>query len=180
MEQGRLPGLARIVRAVRTLADASLEGSEFRRICRGFGWQAEPPGYPGEEDAYLAFHLPQVDRWLHITLVNGAVNCAVLPLLFWEDFDAEFYDSEALYRRARLSFDRRYEKALQQTKKILGPPLRTWVQDDEDQHRKAVWQGRHSLLMLQQDDYDVQYGFDINFLIQPHQGPLPQLLGPLL
>ena len=176
MEQSRLPGLTRISQRMRILADASLNGAEFTKLCKEFGWILEPEAYPQEYATYMAFHLSAIDRWFHVTLTDGNVNCAVLPLMFWEDFDSEFYDSEALYRRARINFDRKYEKALQQTEKVLGAPLQTWVQKDEDHHQKAVWRGQNSILALQQDDYDTQFGFDINFLIQPHQGSLPQIL----
>ena len=176
MEWDRLPGITRIARNLRTLADAPLEGAAFRAACTAFGWQPDESDFSGKDDNYLAFLLPANGRYLHVTFTEGgAVNLAVLPLLYWEDWDPEFCDSEAQYRRARAAFDRKYERALGQAERVLGPPQRAWVEeDDEDRFRKAVWQGATCLLALQQDDYDVQYGFDINFLLQPHAGPLPE------
>ena len=174
MEMDRLPGITRIARNVRALADAPLEGTAYRAACSSFGWQPEEPGYPGEEQTYAAFRLPANDRYFHVTLTDGVVKLAVLPLLFWEDCDPEFCDSEAQYRRGRAAFDRKYDRALEQAEKVLGPPLRVWTDPGEDRFRKSAWQGETCLLALQQDDYDVQYGYDINFLLQPHTGPLPE------
>jgi len=180
MEWGRLPGILRIAGKMRMLADTPPEGAAFRAACAAWGWHYDPAGDPVAEQAYyMAFHLPAPARWLHVSLTEGVVRLAVLPLLFWENWDIEFHDSEARYRRARAAFDRKFARALRQAEKRLGPPLRLWTEGDEKLFRKAVWQGRTCLLALQQDDYDVQFGYDINFLIQPYQGTLsekPELL----
>jgi hypothetical protein len=157
---------------------------DYRRTCESFGWKIRYKDVPQLWRSCMEFDIPGTDLFFRATLTRGVVNCGILPILFWEGYDLHNYPEEAQYRRARGDYDRKYAHALEQVVQALGPPARRWVdldaywtgKADVYRQQKAVWQGKTCLLALQQDDHDIQLGFDINFLLQPSKGKLPKKL----
>jgi hypothetical protein len=169
-----LPGLTKIVRKIHVLADTPLQSADFLAACESVSWPLHPETYEGERREFMQFkvRLSAVNElFLSVNLADDFITCALLPFFFWEDYDVEDYESEALYLKARRAFDRRFEQALAQAVKVLGPPQRRWI-EGETQFQKAVWRIGNCLLALQQDDSDTQFGFDLNFLLQPCPEPL--------
>lgn len=171
-----LPGLIKIVRKLQIVANTPLWSADFRAACQSVGWILEPETYESEWREWMQFIVPLSatnELVLAVNLEKEAITCALLRFFFWEDYEEDDYDSPALYRKARHTFDHRFEQALEQSIKVLGSPQRMWV-EKETQFHKAAWQFGNCLLALQQDDSDIQFGFDLNFLLQPCPSPLPQ------
>jgi hypothetical protein len=53
------------------------------------------------------------------------------------------------------------------TRTVLGPPVLEWRDSDKDAHRATIWEARSALLILQQADFDIQSGREINFWLLP-------------
>lgn|GEM_PF-3176392 len=101
------------------------------------------------------------------------VDCAILSCCWWETSLRTLHSSDETFEAERAEFDFMYAKTLATTTALLGLPL-LLNSDPNSGYRHAVWRGRTGLLVLQQSDYDCQYGDDINFWIQRWSGPDPR------
>ena len=107
------------------------------------------------------------------------VDCAILSICWWETFLRMQHDSEESFAAERSEFDRRFEAAWAATVVLLGPPLLSGS-DPDDGFRHAVWRGRTGLLVVQQSNYDCQFGDDINYWVERWSGPDPRPTSPFI
>jgi hypothetical protein len=99
-----------------------------------------------------------------------AVSCAILSICWWETFLKTEHKSLEFWEAERADFDRFYAESLASSVAILGPPRIQGMDEDEDQHRHAIWRGKTGLLILQQSAYDPQFGLDVNYWVRPWSG----------
>lgn len=78
-----------------------------------------------------------------------------------------------------MEFDRLYHEAVAATVAVLGPPLLSGT-DADNGYRHALWRGRTGLFIVQQSNYDCQFGDDLNFWIRRWSGPDPRPTKPFL
>jgi hypothetical protein len=107
------------------------------------------------------------------------VDCAILSICWWETSLRTLHESDASFAAERLEFDSRFDEAAAATATLLGQPLLTGS-DPGDGYRHAVWRGRTGLLIVQQSNYDCQFGDDINYWISRWSGPDPQPTSPFI
>ena len=107
------------------------------------------------------------------------VNCAILSFCWWETSLRMQHDSDESFAAERSEFDRLFTEALVATTALLGPPL-LGGSDPGDGYRHAVWRGRTGLLIVQQSNYDCQFGDDINYWIRRWSGTDPQPTSPFI
>jgi hypothetical protein len=79
----------------------------------------------------------------------------------------------------RSEFDRRFDEALGATVALLGPALLNGS-DLGNGYRPAVWRGLTGLLIVQQSNYDCQFGDDINYCVRRWSGPDPRPTSPFI
>jgi hypothetical protein len=108
---------------------------------------------------------------------RAEVDCAILSFCWWE-LPIEMPRLEAKRSAERSRFDHLFAEALATTVALLGPPLLSGSDDDGYQH--ALWRGRTGLLIVQQSDYDCQFGEDLNYWIVRWSGPDPRPTSPFI
>jgi hypothetical protein len=107
------------------------------------------------------------------------VECAILSICWWETSQRGQHGNDESFAAERAVFDRMYKEALAATTTLLGPPMLSGS-DPGDGYRHAVWRGRTGLLVVQQSNYDCQFGDDINYWIKKWSGPDPQPTSPFI
>jgi|AGTN01.2.fsa_nt_gi hypothetical protein len=117
-------------------------------------------------------------------LLQTGISCGILPFCFWESYDQSAHQSTQKHKAnsnsdqstvERADYDRLFHDVLFETSEKLGKPLLQGHDKDANAHQYAIWRGRNGLLILQQSAHDVQFGYDINFWVQPWKGadPIP-------
>lgn len=107
------------------------------------------------------------------------VDCAILSFCWWEKLIEVPGADEAALAAERLQFDHLFTEALAATVAVLGPPLLSGS-DDGAGYRHALWRGRTGLLIVQQSNYDCQFGDDLNYWIRRWSGPDPRPTKPFI
>jgi hypothetical protein len=136
---------------------------DFRDAWSRFGWVYEPGS--GDEFGFQV-HVPAY--WpLTVDPLGTDVIGARLVFCFWDDYDPQFHDDLDEYARQRSEYEALYERAWVVSQGLLGPPASEWVNQDRDAHKAAVWPGQTGLLILQQAAFDLQFGIEIDFWLEP-------------
>lgn len=110
-------------------------------------------------------------------VLQTGISCGILPFCFWES------DSPTVHQSGdseRADYDRLFNDVLFETSEKLGKPLLQGQDKDASAHQYAIWRGKHGLLILQQSAHDVQFGYDINFWVQPWKGADPVPTSPFI
>lgn len=107
------------------------------------------------------------------------VDCAVLSVCWWETSLRMLHDNDGAFAAERSEFDRRFDEVSAATAALLGPPLLSGS-DPGGGYRHAVWRGRTGLLIVQQSNYDCQFGDDINYWVRRWSGPAPKPTSPFI
>lgn len=104
-----------------------------------------------------------------------AVSSAITSICWWETYLKTEHEKLANWEAERAEFDRLFAESLAVSISVLGSPQLQGMNADRDQHRYAIWRGKTGLLILQQSAYDPQFGFDVNYWVQPWSGldPIP-------
>lgn len=172
------------------LANTPFEPQPFRRACESFAsFDADSSdddlwyfAVSGGARLIVALETEVAGRrrngWLKLRAV--AVSCAVLSVCWWETFLKSQHKSRESWQAERAEFDKFYSKTLADTVEFLGPPRVEGTDEDEDRHRYAIWRGETGLLVLQQSNYDPQFGLDVNYWVQPWSGPDPRPTSPFI
>lgn len=106
------------------------------------------------------------------------VDCAILSFCWVTPIEIPSAD-DATLAAARQEFDGRFAEAPAATVDVLGPPLVSGS-DAGDCYRHALWRGQTGLLVLQQSEYDCQFGEDLNYWIRRWSGPDPRPTEPFI
>ena len=154
-----------IVRQLYALAGTPFTLAAFIPQWQAFGWIYTP----ASTDAF-GFRIPITDQLRLLVQPSGErIGCAALPFCYWERFDRADHVTIESYRTARHHYDMLYAQAVQTTAIVLGQPQYSGHDSDADAAHYAVWQSAYALLILQQCAFDVQFGNEINFWLEPYQ-----------
>jgi hypothetical protein len=171
---GFIPPIAKLF----DLANTPFDAPVFRAAC-----EAIAPFDPRSSDDNLwSFPFDPCGEPRLIVAVGEAlteVDCVVLSICWWEMSLRMQHDTDETFAAERFEFDRRFEEAFTATAATLGPPL-LYGSDPGDGYRHAAWRGRTGLLIVQQSNYDCQFGDDINYWIRRWSGPDPRPTSPFI
>jgi len=158
------------------LCNTPFEMSKAVVAWQRFGWRYTP-----QQDDEFGFQV-EIGDDVHLTVApNGEdINCMVLPFCWWPNYDEEFATSRLLHGIEKRRFGAAFTKAADLTRKTIAPPFYTGRDADEDRHQYAVWAGNHAWLILQQAAFDVQFGIEINFWLEPIKGERFTPITPLI
>lgn len=156
-----------------SLTSTAFGFTEVKGMCLGWGWKLD---YEIPENG-VAWFLPEdaAQACLESRESGGIDGRAYLwfPLDYWppdEDLPRGGVNpggDEA--NEGRREFDAWFEAALGRIRGYLGEPADSGMY--EYPHRKgwlysyAAWRGEHGYLLLQQDERDIQFGFDISIWV---------------
>jgi hypothetical protein len=160
-----------------SLAESTFDFDEVEKRCRGWGWILT------EDDPDLGVARFCVEDGCEVVFdsgKSGGLNgraCLWLALCYWpDDEDSQSADGQEGRGDAggeagggRGDFDARFEAACDELRKSLGPPAGRGKY--QYQHRAgwpysyAVWRAKRGFLALQQDELDIQFGFDISIWV---------------
>jgi hypothetical protein len=107
------------------------------------------------------------------------VDRAIFSICWWETSLRMQDPTDEAFAAGRSECDRRFDEASAATVTLLGPPLLSGS-DPVGGHRHAVWRGRTGLLIVQQSNYDCQFGDDINYWVERWSGPNPKPTSPFI
>ena len=149
---GLIDGLFQLANTPFRLADWREQWAKFgwthhAKMGDAFGFRVTIPGGP----------------WLTVDPLGEAVECAMLPFFWWEDFSLRDHPDRASYDAARQAYEDAFSGACSMAERALPPAVARWRDDDKDGHQARVWEGRHGLLILQQACFDPQFGIELNF-----------------
>ncbi len=111
---------------------------------------------------------------------GNQISCAILSFCWWESYSKNDHENIDFYERERKKYDELFAKEFLRAVKLIGQSLLENRDMDEPAHRYAIWKGTTLLLILQQSSYDPQFGYDINYWIQPWDGSDPDPTSPFI
>ncbi len=172
------PGFVPPVARLFELANTSFDAAVFKAAC-----EAIAPLDARSSDADLwSFPVDPCGEPRLIVAVGEdltEVDCAVLSICWWETSSRMQHDTEESFATERSEFDRQFNDTYAATAALLGPPLLSGS-DLGDGYRHALWRGRTGLLVVQQSNYDCQFGNDINYWVRRWSGPDPRPTSPFI
>lgn len=154
------------------LTESDFRFEEVVERCRGWGWSTS------EVDPVLGvarFLLNDTREAVFISREavgsNGRASLW-LPLCYWPD-DEDAHASNGQQGRetclGREDFDARFETACEELTVALGPPSARGKFEYEHRpgwpYSYAVWRGERGFVVLQQDELDIQFGFDMSIWV---------------
>lgn len=157
------------VKHLLNLADAELTPSAFKEACEKFGKLDEE----STDDDLWQFDLQdncdaQLVVALYLNPAPKAIICAILAFCWWETYTKEEHKSAKTFLSEQSEFNRIFDSELERAIKIIGAPVKQGKDNKEPAHKYAIWRGKNALLILQQSANDIQFGYDINYWIQPY------------
>lgn len=171
---GFIPPIARLF----GLANTPFDATAFKAAC-----EAIAPFDAGTSDDDLwSFPFDPCGEPRLIVAVGGdraEIDCAILSICWWEASLRMQHRTDQAFEAERSEFDRRFDEASDATAALLGPPL-LGGSDPDNGYRHAVWRGRTGLLIVQQSNYDCQFGDDINYWVRRWSGPDPKPTSPFI
>jgi hypothetical protein len=187
----RLPGFQPPITQLFRLANGSFEPHAFRATCEQFAVFEEG----SSDDDIWRFSLGSGATLIVVVSAeqtsrkkpNGypefrllSVSCAILSICWWETFLKSDHANLESWQKERDEFDRCYSDSLASAIEVLGRPYIEGSDTDENRHSYALWRGKTGLLILQQSAYDPQFGYDVNYWVQPWSGPDPRPTSPFI
>lgn len=167
--------LHRVAPCLFSLAETALDFGEVIERCLGWGWVMTET----DPDLGVARFLVEDRREVVFTSAKlGGLNgraCLWLALCYWPDDDSQSAD-EGLGADAgaedggeRGDFDARFEAACSELMDSLGPPAGRGKYEYRHRagwpYRYAVWRAERGFFVLQQDELDIQFGFDLSIWV---------------
>jgi hypothetical protein len=172
------PGFVPPIAQLFGLANISFDAAVFKATCEAIA----PFDADSSDDNLWSFPFdPRGEPRLLVALGEDRteVDCAILSTCWWETSLRMQHRSERAFADERFEFDRRFDAALAATVAFLGRPLLSGA-DRDDGYRHAMWRGRTGLLIVQQSNYDCQFGDDINYWVRRWSGPDPRPTCPFI
>lgn len=157
------PVTEEIVRQMDILAHTPFTTTAFRERCREFGWPYEPEP---EDEFGFQFHIDE-EHWIASAFQGDVLGPVLLPFYYWENYDPDWHDEVGTFVPEQIAYNAAYQQTVETVSAVLGPPLRTGQDDDEDAHRWAVWPRETAFLIVQQAALDLQFGMEINIWLEP-------------
>ncbi len=180
MNVEHVPNFKPPVKQMFELTDAVLSPYEFRSACEKIG-EFDP--YFADDDPWN-FNLDEDgDSRLTVSLhmessgTNNetgkaqykpvAVICAILPFCWWETYERKNHKDDKSLRKEQLEYNRAFDEELKHAIQEIGQPAVQGADKKAPFHKHAIWRGKEGLFILQQSANDLQFGYDINYWIQP-------------
>jgi hypothetical protein len=113
-------------------------------------------------------------------LLQTGIVCGILPFCFWQTYSQKDHPTKESLDAEKSDFDRLFADVLFETSEKLGKPLLQGQDQDANGHHYAIWRGKNGLLILQQSAHDIQFGYDMNFWVQPWKGADPRPDSPFI
>jgi len=160
------------------LANTPFDAVVFKAACETIG----PFDAHSSDDNLWSFPFDRCGEPRLIVAVGDDLteaDCAILSICWWETPLWMKDDADESLMTERREFDRRFNEAYTATAAMLGPPLLSGS-DPGDGYRHALWRGRTGLLVVQQSNYDCQFGDDINYWVRRWSGPNPRPTSPFI
>ena len=155
------------------LASTQFLPADFRRQCETFARYSESNSF--EDLWYFKLNVPRPTLMVSVevdytkergTRRQKRVRFAVLPFVGWEDFRSD--DKTGV----RQQFDDAFKSAIESASSQIGPPDDTTTYSSDNFHR-AVWNGSTGVMLVQQSNYDPQFGAEIHCWMQSHGEQMP-------
>lgn len=165
----RVPDFVPPVTELFKLTEAEFAPASFKSACEKFSRFDEP----SSDDDLWNFYLPDtVETYLTVSVYlqsqePTAIICAIFPFCWWETYSRKDHKDDKSFHREQNEFNRIYEEELKHAIDEIGQPEHQGADSKEPRHKYAIWRGKNALLILQQSDHDVQFGYNINYWIQP-------------
>lgn len=150
-----------------SLTETAFDFEEVRERCCHLGWKLS------EEDLEFGVARFQLEDGREAVFDSGKMGGlngrAFLWLPHWPDYADESTDNGGESARGRQYFDSLFEAAFDTLQRHLGQPMGRGQY--EYRHRSqwpyfyALWRGERGFLVLQQDELDIQFGFDVSIWI---------------
>jgi hypothetical protein len=160
------------------MLSASLSREDFVRRCATLGWTVKDDPRDPVVDVRLSELLVLLGSFVEQPL---PAPCGQVGLTAWEPSypDGKVPETEADFLCAsRASFDQAYQAVEGDIRAALGPPIRTGESTSFGRRlHHAIWQGPSGFLVLNQDDFDPQFGIQLLLWIVrgDEKGSLPTL-----
>lgn len=90
------------------------------------------------------------------------IECAVFSFAWLDELESE------------VKFDQLFGEAFNEAERTIGKPTMRGMDPVPFQDRWAYWTTTTGLFVVQQSNYDPQFGRDLNFWICPHAAPDPR------
>lgn len=147
-----------ILPILRDLDGATLSSQTFSAACAAAGWPKPV------DDGIGLWEVEHPDEAILLVL-DTSMKPTTLICRLEPDND---YDADDLLKRAvRRRFDASFEKALATLRACFGSPSSEGTYEPPYNWRFAHFQGLHSVVALEQSDYDPAMGVQIVLLLQP-------------
>jgi len=179
------------IRKLYRLASGSYDPQIFRNECEQFSVYR-----PEESDDDVWRFSMGNEATLIVTLKTGPVGikkinarledvplvvlCASMSICWWDSYSKTSHHNMESWACEREEYNRCYNDALEKSIGQLGSPVLQGTDTDENQHKYSIWRGETGLLVLQQSAYDPQFGYDVNYWIQPWSGDNPHPTSPFI
>jgi hypothetical protein len=138
---------------------------DFQAVWKRLGWSYTPT--TGDE---YGFRVSVDTDWPFIIDPLGErIVAAILPFFYWDDYDPAFRKDLAVLDQERSQFESEFDSVAKLAEGLLSAPLCRWQDADKSAHRAMVWAGKDGVLVLQQADFDLQFGRELNFWLAPIQ-----------
>jgi hypothetical protein len=146
-----------ILPILRDLDGATLSPHTFSKACTAAGWP-EPV-----DDGIGLWESEHPDEETLLVLDTTVQPATLICSLEDNDYDAD----DLLERAPRRKFDATFEKALAALRTSLTVPLIEGTCEPPYHWRFAHFQGRNSVIALEQSDYDPAMGVQLVIVLQP-------------
>lgn len=175
-----VPNFKPPVKHLFALIDAVLRPDEFKSACEKFGefdadcsdddlWKFN---LDEDGDSRLAVSLHMENSGTNHETGKAqykptAVICAILPFCWWETYERKDHKDDKSLRKEQLEYNRAFDEELKHAIQEIGQPAVKGADKKAPFHKHAIWRGKEGLFILQQSANDLQFGYDINYWIQP-------------
>lgn len=146
-----------ILPILRELDGATLSPQTFSAACVAAGW----PEPVDDGIGLWEVEHPDEETWL-------ALDTTIQPATLIYRLEDNDYDADDLLERApRRKFDASFDKALAALRACFAAPLIEGTYEPPYHWRFAHFQGRNSVVALEQSDYDPAMGVQLVVVLQP-------------
>ncbi len=180
MNVEHVPNFKPPVKELFELTDAVLSPDEFRSACEKFGefdadcsdddlWNFNLDE-DGDSRLAVSLHMKSSDTKSETGKTQfkpDTVICAILPFCWWETYSRKHHRDDKSLRKEQLEYNKAFDKELQHAIKEIGQPAIQGADKKAPFHKHAIWRGKEGLFILQQSANDLEFGYDINYWIQP-------------